>query len=120
MRERKYRAWDKTNKKMWYSSQYGNSLGEFFINHNARDDTKIMDWIGLKDKNEKEIYEEDIVVEYPGFGCEWKPRKGYVKYSGASFWLEFENCSHILDDHDCTLEVIGNIYENPDLLKENG
>lgn len=123
MREFKFRAWGHYphgNKKRqdcmeedWQELDYieyvGFDGGGYF---------EIMQFTRLKDKNDKEIYEGDIVKEYPGFGCEWEARVGIVKYSGASFWLDFKRWSHILDDHDCRLEVVGNIYENPELLEK--
>ena len=51
MREIKFRAWDKTNKKMWYSSAYGMSLGKFFHNHNLRDDVIIEVSGGINPEN---------------------------------------------------------------------
>jgi uncharacterized phage protein (TIGR01671 family) len=81
-----------------------------------KEDWGLMQFTGLKDYNGKEIYEGDIVVQYPGFGCEFKPRKGVVSYKDASFWFDLTTIAFVLEDHDCTLEVIGNIYENPELL----
>ena len=74
---------------------------------------KLMQFTGLKDKNEKEIYEGDIVafwnrtwsVECPGlaYGC----------------YLKDELEGRKLDSgFDGILEVIGNIYENPELIKK--
>jgi hypothetical protein len=72
---------------------------------------------GLIDRHGKEIYEGDIVKQLPGFGCEFKERTGTIEYSGASFWINLKSIAFVLDDHDCFFEVIGNIYENPELLK---
>lgn len=71
-------------------------------------------YTGLKDKNDKKIFEGDIVkVENP------KPFKPYIRsvvYVETSFvWGDY-----VLGEfaHPEELEVIGNIYENPELLKE--
>ena len=82
----------------------------------------IMQYTGLKDANGKEIYEGDIVVEaYKGeFSIclttfEKKPLKSgtyEVKWNKIGFNLGSE------DGRD--YEVIGNIYENPELLESNG
>lgn len=85
-----------------------------------------MQCTGLKDKNGKLIYEGDILFEY------WKnevyPKGKYwiVKWNKnqANFYIEminpskFENRSEWhLARHDLDYEIIGNIYENKELLE---
>ena len=94
------------------------------------DDIKIiaqLQYTGLRDKNEKEIYESDIVsfilksgsmrghrinqeVIYDAVNGYQLPEDGkYLDISGDSYYEEIKE-----------VEVIGNIYENPELLnKEN-
>ena len=113
----RFRAWHE-EKEEWQS--YG-----FAIRYNGvilrgdggipTDELIIMQSTGLKDKNGKEIFEGDIVK----FGCPWhcdtcgKDHTAQVTWSNGAFWLF--NCGDWSEDADKT-EIIGNIYENPDLI----
>lgn len=70
----------------------------------------IMQFTGLKDKNDTEIYEGDILRwHYMEEGV------GVVKYSDR--YASFEPFNQLRFDAVAdTFEVIGNIYENPELL----
>ena len=85
------------------------------------DKVKFMQSTGLKDKNGKEIFEGDIV--------NYKGRKAIIKWHGsyASFIYRFvdELNKRSAEWYPLYLaylkcEVIGNIYENPELLEEEG
>lgn len=87
---------------------YTNGLS---INKNQIDDSDniVMQCTGLKDKNGKIIYENDIVVEkLTGF-------KDCVKIVD---WIEDTMTGFNLNNEG-EYEVIGNIYENPELLEEH-
>ena len=87
------------------------------------------EYTGLKDKNGKEIYEGDIVKVKLYKGEEEKYFIGKVEYFGGNFIVDADNNSeyHVYDldgfgiDYRYNLEdceVIGNIYDNPELLEE--
>ena len=84
----------------------------------------VMQFTGLKDKNEKEIYEGDIVTDHKqNKGGDNRTISWDTKNAG---WFPFSQCSdpyiglecgNELRVEDC--EIIGNIYENPELLDLN-
>jgi uncharacterized phage protein (TIGR01671 family) len=118
MREFKFRAWDKELCVMRYFYPPDYSYGIIHL-RNIFTNTALMpmQYTGLKDKNGKEIYEGDIVL-----ACtENTPSKYVIKYDSASmgFVLDTTEYTITIDDvNHCgrDIEVIGNIYENPELL----
>jgi uncharacterized phage protein (TIGR01671 family) len=72
---------------------------------------ELMQFTGLHDKNGKKIYEGDIVQ----VGTEEFPLIMKIEFVNASFCQCNEKGNWIIHSHD-KLEVIGNIFENPDLL----
>ena len=131
MREIKFRAWDKKEKK-WLSFDEGDPIGNdgsltesgywTFIFDFDEDRVALMQYTGLKDKNGKEIYEGDIVNWTSwkiGFkhidGSEVKLTPKVVQWVDGAWKLE-EDSPWNLSIYD-NVEVIGNIYENGDLLK---
>ena len=123
-REIKFRAWDKYNERWLNISSIAIGFrgmvhgvwdlgGELYGLHQV----DLISYTGLKDKNGTEIYEGDILVADYGMsktiGCvEWMDDMGtyaiHTAGGGYSFSLQHSRRSD---------EVIGNIYENGDLLK---
>jgi uncharacterized phage protein (TIGR01671 family) len=83
---------------------------------------ELMQFTGLHDKNGKEIYEGDILkLQYPvNYGFAGKYNHEIIVtilFDNGSFWFKgdgYTDCNwHFYNEY----EVIGNIYENPELLK---
>ena len=155
MQERfKLRVWDKLANKMTYNFMLGNFIQKsqtdyekkdwvainyepdyICFNNEATDNLVLMQPTGLRDKNNKLIYEGDIVNVYVSSE---KLYRYQVKFEIGSFMLvsnheifdfpnkwndnvyplsqlyfEYENEDYCIDQ----LEVIGNVYENPELLE---
>ena len=130
MREIKFRAFDKVNKRMLYNIQneYDGDEQCFGSYLNMTDFYEVMEYTGVKDHNNKEIYEGDIVKVVKtdfvdDYEYEYEEGKYIIKFSFDRFYLE--NCSNgeIQEFKDAIgdysyIEVIGNIYDNLELLEE--
>lgn len=120
MREIKFKAWLPNIKKMTYEHTLEELTKGNLWNTDGETNCSIiwLQYTGLKDKNGKEIYEGDICNcrEYECFGkVEWNNEEaGFyfcVVVEGGGFEEE-----HLYDYID-ELEVIGNVYENSELMK---
>jgi len=116
MREIKFRAWDKKNKKMDMFAHNRAYFGSRAENPKAFDDIILMQYTGLKDKNGKEIYEGDIVKYCEEYIQEdlIKWSNGIIEYGGSGFKIDGKG---ELDFYGDDIEIIGNVYQNKDLLK---
>ncbi len=122
MREIKFRAWDRTNKEMYlfrFAHCDGNGLFSAYEDYPTLDYSgiDIMQFTGLKDKNGKDIYEGDI-INVCGIYCKVVCNEGAFYYEDLlRVWVKaIHQCTGGTNPKAC--EVIGNIYENPDLLEE--
>jgi uncharacterized phage protein (TIGR01671 family) len=133
MREIKFRAWSKSEpKEMFRVIMIAFPVGEKRLIISGRggstdtSDCILMQYIGLKDKNGKEIFDGDILnVQNQGEYREQEPLEGKceVKFNDGAF-RAFGFYNMLLGEKVCTgsegnwnMEVIGNIYENPELLE---
>lgn len=121
----RYRAWLKNDKEMisvdeihWFNEEL-DFIGDYITFVRKADEIELMQSTGLFDRNIKEIFEGDIV--------NYKGRKAIIKWHGsyASFIYRFvdELNKRSAEWYPLYLaylkcEVIGNIYENPELLED--
>lgn len=127
MRIIKFRLWDKENKEMkvplspvWFEENYYGD--DDFAKCADYEDCVLMQFTGLYDKNGKEIYRGDVVKYWVGD----KPRQiGKITWGGWQYSftrvVEGKESTDFFgynseDINPNNLEVIGNIYENPELL----
>lgn len=125
MREIKFLAWDRLKKQMFfveaitYVKKTGLPKYVYYVGnkspHSIRTETTLLQYTGLKDKNGKEIYEGDIVRYNTGEAwiVKWSGRGGFIYADNGNKNTAATN--QLPDMHE--VEVIGNIYENPELLK---
>ena len=109
MREIKFRAWNKITKEMLPDKDSNNeSYAVLATKH--KDIYSVMQFTGLKDKNKEEIYEGDIAL--------LSEVKHEVRFYNGSFMLFKNNKPYIYNVNWNQIEVIGNIYENKELLND--
>lgn len=141
MREIKFRIWCKQTDEMHAVERMGFEEGELWYVEDEnretdppyfmdRNDSVLMQYTGLKDKNGREIYEGDIMRYRDSYDCSTESgydfeeflNVGQVIYNEEKARFDITNKSDIgYDDWIETVsecEIIGNIYENSELLEE--
>lgn len=84
------------------------------------DEVILMQYIGLRDKFGKPIYEGDIIKISKGFGGDYYCPESFgdVKYNAPEFYIEtFKKDERLKDNPWEGCEVVGNIYENPEFME---
>lgn len=124
-REIKFRVWDKFQNKFldypcYFNSKDSNEFTAFDRYFKCDEEGCIVQqYTGLKDKNDREIYEGDIIICHPD-----SQEKCIVDWSPDGIWWATDLIQPPEREHygqelymypKC--QVIGNILENPDLLK---
>ena len=132
MRDIKYRAWDGDRRRFvavtGLRAPDGVVKAVLWYNFPTREvetlrNFELLEYTGLKDKNGREIYEGDIIP----ISNETETRNAYVEFYDGAFVIAGPAADgsgeilrallgELVDEYKAT-EVIGNIYENPELLE---
>ena len=127
----KFRAWLKKEQKMdneidhisWLEDELY-CIGDGITYMVLAEDLVLMQSTGLKDKNGKEIFEGDILAVEADDGViilkvSWDDEHALFVIKTKKF-NEEAALAELVDDNSYPFEVIGNIYENPELLEVEG
>lgn len=120
MREAKYRAYHRRTKEKinvdFIDTKY-KVIGEYDFRNNQRfypiNEFELVQYTGLKDRYKEEIYERDVVVDIIGTRYE-------VRFNEFCAFMLYpiRNEEQFMAIYpDIELQVVGNIYENPELLE---
>jgi uncharacterized phage protein (TIGR01671 family) len=127
MKEIKFRVWN-GKKKEWekYVEAYSPNFLKVCVSTNKggvwldreSEAMSIQQFTGLKDKNGREIFEDDIINYHPFNHVGYENKKTKVPAITSYHW--FEELEQMMEwsDNLCEVEVIGNIHETPEKLEK--
>ena len=129
MKEFKMKAWLKKEKKMvaiigidfnYEYIRYTEDDNLFNENYKtvAFKDIELLQFSGAKDKAGQELYEADVIKFNDGIDDIY----GLISYDDedATYRVSYENITEHLSDLEGDFEIVGNIFENPDLHEQLG
>lgn len=129
MKELKIKAWLKKEKKML--SIIGIDFNYEYIRYTEDDnlfnsdykvaefkDIELLQFTGLKDNGGQELYEADVIKFNDGIDDIY----GLISYDDedGTYCVSYENITEHLSDREGDFEIVGNIFENPDLHEQLG
>lgn len=116
MREFKFRAWDSDNKKMLEPFTIESLCDGGWYDHPK---WVVMQYTGLKDKNGKEVYEDDVVQGWELINLDTGIGIDSHEVETSTFIVEWDEdvCGWNLYGAS-NFKVIGNKFENPELLEK--
>ena len=137
MRSIGYRAWDKKNKQMLTVTSivcqtiHNPLITQFIEGRNKAgdyyclkfEDVELFEYTGLHDCNDKPIYEGDIVKMLDDWIDHYKLYSNHsIEFGSGTFRLEngvplYDCLDAEKDFEQCSFEIIGNKYSNPELLR---
>lgn len=125
----KFRAWLKKEQKMdndvdhisWLEDELY-CIGDGITYMVSAEDLVLMQSTGLKDKNGKEIFEGDILAcktddEVINLNIFWDEEHALFMFESKKY-NEQEPLAELVENNTYPFEIIGNIYENPELLED--
>ena len=131
MREHKYRAWDKKEKRwlgvnlhmsvtdgtLWWQFGYGCEI----LSAAERENIALLEYIGRKDINGKEIYEGNILKDEHNriLLVEWRNHSFSFKAITKTNFFSTRDINQWFENGAILPEIIGNIYNNPELMEAN-
>ena len=129
MKEFKMKAWLKKEKKMVaiigidFNYEYirytedGNLFNENYKTAEFKD-IELLQFTGLKDNGGQELYEADVIKVNDGIDDIY----GLISYDDedGTYRVSYENITEHLSEREGDFEIVGNIFENPQLHEQLG